>query len=142
MSCVAFGVYVAFRWSAHRLIRKQILFFVIGLVLSAGYVVVECETCTRFGGIRVAGLDLVELVTLVALPTVVAFIGTCLLTRKHGVRAFCRALLMSLVLAIIFAVSPHATIVANEVSGEVYAVDILGVTKQAKDLPEQQYAAH
>ena len=50
--------------------------------------------------------------------------------------------LAALILAIIFAVSPHATIVANEVSGEVYAVDILGLTKQATDLPERQYAAH
>ena len=52
------------------------------------------------------------------------------------------AALAALVLAIIFAVSPHAMIVANEVSGEVYAVDILGLTKQATDLPEQKYAAH
>ena len=52
------------------------------------------------------------------------------------------AALAALVLAIIFAVSPHATLVANEVSGEVYAVDILGLTKQATDLPEQKYAAH
>jgi len=50
--------------------------------------------------------------------------------------------LAALVLAIILAIAPHTTIVANEVSGEVYAVDILGLTKQAKDLPEQQYAAH
>jgi len=28
------------------------------------------------------------------------------------------------------------------VTGEVYAVDILGLTKTAKDLPVQQYAAH
>ena len=52
------------------------------------------------------------------------------------------AALAALVLAVIVAVSPHATIVANEISGEVYAVDILGLTKKAKDLPEQQYAAH
>lgn len=50
--------------------------------------------------------------------------------------------LAAAVLAIIFAVSPHATLVANEVSGEVYAIDILGLTEQAKDLPQQQYAAH
>ena len=50
--------------------------------------------------------------------------------------------LAALVLAVILAVSPHATIVANEISGEVYAVDIFGLTKQAKDLPAQQYAAH
>ena len=52
------------------------------------------------------------------------------------------AALAALVLAIIVAVSPHATIVANEISGEVYAVDILGLTDQANDLPEQKYAAH
>ena len=52
------------------------------------------------------------------------------------------AALAALVLAVIVAVSPHATIVANEISGEVYAIDILGLTKKGKDLPEQQYAAH
>ena len=50
--------------------------------------------------------------------------------------------LAGVILAVIIAISPHATIVANEVSGEVYAIDILGLTKQAKDLPVQQYAAH
>ncbi len=52
------------------------------------------------------------------------------------------AALAALILAVIVAVSPHATLVANEVSGEVYAVDILGLTDQAKDLPEQKFAAH
>jgi hypothetical protein len=50
--------------------------------------------------------------------------------------------LAALILAVIVAISPHATIVANDVTGEVYAVDILGLTKTAKDLPVQQYAAH
>ena len=50
--------------------------------------------------------------------------------------------LAAIILAVIIAVSPNATIVANEVSGEVYAIDILGLTKNAKDLPVQQYAAH
>ncbi len=48
----------------------------------------------------------------------------------------------ALILAIIIKVSPHTTVVANEVSGEVYAIDVLGLTKSAKDLPMQQYAAH
>ena len=52
------------------------------------------------------------------------------------------AALAALILAVIFAVSPHATLVANEVSGEVYAVDILGLTNQAENLPEQKFAAH
>jgi hypothetical protein len=50
--------------------------------------------------------------------------------------------LAALILAVIVLISPHATIVANEVTGEVYAVDILGLTKNAADLPVQQYAAH
>lgn len=50
--------------------------------------------------------------------------------------------LAAVILAVIFTVAPRATVVANEVSGEIYAIDILGLTKQAKDLPEQQYAAH
>jgi len=50
--------------------------------------------------------------------------------------------LAALILAVIVSISPHATIVANEVTGEVYAVDILGLTKNAGDLPLQQYAAH
>jgi hypothetical protein len=48
----------------------------------------------------------------------------------------------ALILAVIVSVSPHATIVANEISGEVYAIDILGLTTNAQDLPVQQYAAH
>jgi hypothetical protein len=50
--------------------------------------------------------------------------------------------LAALILAVIISISPHATTVANEVTGEVYAVDILGLTKNAKNLPVEQYAAH
>jgi|SRR3954454_19914008 hypothetical protein len=48
----------------------------------------------------------------------------------------------AVLLALIIAVSPYATTVANEVSGEVYGVDILGLTKSATNLPEQQFAAY
>ena len=48
----------------------------------------------------------------------------------------------ALVLAIILAISPHATIVANEASSDIYGIDILGITTSAKNLPEQQFAAH
>ena len=57
-------------------------------------------------------------------------------------KIFSILVLAALIMAAIVWVSPHATIVANEVTGEVYAVDILGLTKNAKDLPVQQYAAH
>jgi hypothetical protein len=50
--------------------------------------------------------------------------------------------LAALILAVIVSISPHATIVANEVTGEIYAVDILGLTKDVKELTAQQYAAH
>jgi hypothetical protein len=105
LSCVLFGIVIAMRWSAYRLIRKLMLFFVVGLILSAGYFVVESALFAPIGGIRIAEYDVVELLTLVWLPTVVAFIGTCLLTRKHGVRAFVRAFLLSLGLAALFVVN-------------------------------------
>ena len=50
--------------------------------------------------------------------------------------------LAALILAVIVSISPSASVVVNEVTGEVYAIDILGLTKDAKDLPTQQYAAH
>ncbi|MEJ0077107.1 MAG: hypothetical protein WDO17_17015 [Alphaproteobacteria bacterium] len=50
--------------------------------------------------------------------------------------------LAALILAVIVAISPHTSIVANEVTGEVYAIDVLGLTKNAKDLPVQAYVAH
>jgi hypothetical protein len=50
--------------------------------------------------------------------------------------------LAAVVLAVIIAVAPHARTVTNEASTEVYGIDILGLTKSAKNLPEQQYAAY
>jgi len=50
--------------------------------------------------------------------------------------------LAAVILAVIIAISPNVTTVANEASTEIYGVDILGLTKNARDLPEQQYAAH
>jgi len=48
----------------------------------------------------------------------------------------------AVVLALIVTVSPHATIVANEASGEVYGVDILGLTKKAVNLVDQEFPTH
>ena len=50
--------------------------------------------------------------------------------------------LAALILAAIVAVSPRATLIANEVTGEVYGIDVLAITKDARDLPVEQYAAH
>ena len=48
----------------------------------------------------------------------------------------------AVVLALIVTVSPHATTIANEVSGEIYGIDILALTKNATNLAEQQFPAH
>ena len=50
--------------------------------------------------------------------------------------------LAALILAAIVTVSPRTTVIANEVTGEVYGIDVLAITKNARDLPVQQYAAH
>ena len=47
--------------------------------------------------------------------------------------------LASLILAVVISVSTHATIVAKHESGN--GVDILSLTKNAKDLPVQEFAA-
>ena len=48
----------------------------------------------------------------------------------------------ALVLAAIFAISPNANSVANEVSTEVSGIDISLLTGGATNLPEQQFPAH
>lgn len=48
----------------------------------------------------------------------------------------------AVVLAVIVRVAPHATIVVNEVSGEVYGIDILALTKNATNLAEQQFPGY
>lgn len=50
--------------------------------------------------------------------------------------------LAAVILAGIIAIAPNVATVANEASTEIYGVDILGLTKDAQNLPEQQYAAH
>jgi hypothetical protein len=50
--------------------------------------------------------------------------------------------LAAVILAVIFAVAPKSILIANEVTGEVYGIDVLAITKNAKDLPVEQYAAH
>jgi hypothetical protein len=47
-----------------------------------------------------------------------------------------------LVLALILAISPHATIIADEGSVEIYGIDILGLTNKAMRLAEQQFPAY
>jgi len=46
-----------------------------------------------------------------------------------------------LILAAIFAIAPRATLIANEVSGEVYGIDVAGFTGNAGE-GLQRYARH
>ena len=60
-------------------------------------------------------------------------------TRQQMIGLFALA---ALVLAVIFAVAPKSIMTTNAASTEVYGIDILGLTKNARDLPVEQYAAH
>jgi len=59
-------------------------------------------------------------------------------TRTHLAIALASA---AVVLTLIVAIAPQSTIIASEVSGEVYGIDVLGLTRAVGNLPEQQYAA-
>ena len=59
--------------------------------------------------------------------------------RKHD---YIVLALAAAVLTVIMAISPKVETIANEASTEIYGVDILGLTRNAQDLPEQHYAAH
>ena len=50
--------------------------------------------------------------------------------------------LAALVLAGIVVVSLKATTTTNAASTEIYGIDIFGITRNAKDLPVQEFAAH
>ena len=50
--------------------------------------------------------------------------------------------LAALILAVIVAVAPYAELTAAATSGDVTAIDIVDLTQQAQNLPEQHYAAH
>ena len=50
--------------------------------------------------------------------------------------------LAALIVGVIFVVAPRATTITNAASTEVYGIDILGLTKDAKNLPVQAFAAH
>jgi len=49
--------------------------------------------------------------------------------------------LTALILAAIFAIAPRATLIANEVSGEVYGIDVAGFSGNADDAL-RRYAKH
>lgn len=50
--------------------------------------------------------------------------------------------LSGLILGGIMVISPRATTIINEASTEIYGIDIMCLTKNAKDLPVQQFPTH
>lgn len=50
--------------------------------------------------------------------------------------------LAGLILALIVTVAPKAAVTTNQASAETIGIDILGLTRNARDLPAQQYAAY
>ena len=59
--------------------------------------------------------------------------------RKHD---YLILTLAAVILGIIIAISPNVETIANEASTDIYGIDILGLTKNARHLPEQHYPAH
>ena len=60
--------------------------------------------------------------------------------RRHVVGLI---VLTALILAAIFAIAPHATIVADDISGEVYAIDIAGfAAKDSGEATARRIAKH
>ena len=50
--------------------------------------------------------------------------------------------LAAFILAIIFSISPKVETTANEAMVGAYGIDILGLTRNARNLPEEDYPAH
>ena len=50
--------------------------------------------------------------------------------------------LAAFILAIIFSISPKVETTANEASIGAHGVDILGLTRNARNLPEEDFPAH
>jgi hypothetical protein len=51
-------------------------------------------------------------------------------------------LLATAIVLSIIVISPRADVVTNGTTGEIYGVDIFGLTRKAQGLPDEQFAAH
>jgi len=45
-------------------------------------------------------------------------------------------------LAAILGIAPHSSVTTNAASTEIIGIDLLGLTKSSKDLPDHQYSTH
>ncbi|MBR1285830.1 hypothetical protein JQ597_27645 [Bradyrhizobium sp. AUGA SZCCT0177] len=91
------GLVVAAKWKAYRLIKMLAVFCVIGIIVIVAYFIVE-----RLAPGDRNVPDGAELFTLVALPTLIALLASFMLMGRQGLRAFCRALVISVVVFGIF----------------------------------------
>lgn len=96
-SSLLLGLVIACRWRASRLAKPLAWSCLAGVVVIAGYLVIETYWP---GNSKIP--DVAELVAAVALPTMLALLATVLVMGRQGVRAFWRALLISLVISLIF----------------------------------------
>ena len=96
-TCLLFGLVIASRWKASLLTRPLAKSCLAGAVIIAGYLIIE----TYWPGDSEIP-DIAELISVVALPTMLALLATVLVMGRQGVRAFWRALCISLVLFLIF----------------------------------------
>ena len=94
------GLYVAATWKAFRLIRLLGLLCAAGVIVIAIYFLVE-----TFAPGSSDVPDGADLFTLVALPTLIAVLASFLLMGRQGMRAFCRALVISVVVFGVFVVT-------------------------------------
>ncbi|MBR1209553.1 hypothetical protein [Bradyrhizobium sp. JYMT SZCCT0180] len=91
------GLVVAAKWKAFRLIKLLAVFCVVGIVVIAIYFLVE-----KFAPGNRDVPDGAELFTLVALPTLIAWLASFMLMGRQGLRAFSRAIAISAVVFGIF----------------------------------------
>jgi hypothetical protein len=57
-------------------------------------------------------------------------------------RDFLTLALAAFILAVIFSISPNVETTANEALVGTHGIDILGLTRNARNLPEEDYPAH
>src|SRR6266487_3572737 len=97
LSCVVFGLLIAVRWQASRLIELLAKFCAGGLLIAGAYFGIKW--LVPGSGDTTDGADLA---TIVALPTLTALLATYLLMGQQGLRAFWRALWVSAAMFFVF----------------------------------------
>ncbi|MGC0321990.1 hypothetical protein ABIG06_002619 [Bradyrhizobium sp. USDA 326] len=94
---LVFGLYVALKWQALRLVLWLAAFCVAGFAAGLGYLWLE-GTFPGGNGF----LDGAEILTLIGLPTLDALLATYLVMGQQGLRAFWRTLAVSLLVSLAF----------------------------------------